>query len=170
MCGWYARSSSRSPPTCHLETDSLRPARCRHGHAAADVALALRLPDDGTAVRRRRILLHNSAPVEVSTSYYPADPVAGAPLAHRSKVPKSAPAVLLRLGMPERRFIDRVSARQPTGEEIVLLTLPGGLPVLRQLRTILADDDHPVEVSVLIQGAHPYELQYRQDVPKGLGP
>ena len=78
--------------------------------------------------------------------------------------------MLLRLGMPERRFIDRVSARQPTGEEIVLLTLPGGLPVLRQLRTILADDDHPVEVSVLIQGAHPYELQYRQDVPKGLGP
>jgi hypothetical protein len=38
------------------------------------------------------------------------------------------------------------------------------------LRIILADDDHPVEVSVLIQGAHLYELQYRQDVPKGLGP
>jgi hypothetical protein len=50
-------------------------------------------------------------------------------------------------------------------EEVSLLVLPDGVPVLRQLRTVLTDDDRPVEVSVLIKGAHLYELQYQQPIP-----
>lgn len=128
----------------------------------ADVALALRLPDDGQAVRRRRLLLHDGVPVELSMSYYPAGLVAGTPLTGPGKVRGGAPTVLADLGMPEQAFTDRVSARQPTTEEVDLLALPDGVPILRQLRTVLTHGDRPVEVSVLIKGAHLYELQYRQ--------
>ncbi|WP_454857575.1 GntR family transcriptional regulator [Promicromonospora soli] len=128
-----------------------------------DVTVALRLADGETAVRRRRVLRHGGAPVELSASYYPTDLVAGTPLTRRAKVPGGAPGVLASLGRPERGFTDQVSARQPTTEEVDLLGLPDGVPVLRQLRTVLTDDDRPVEVSVLIKGAHLYELQYRQD-------
>ena len=129
-----------------------------------DVAIALRLlSDDGTAVCRRRILRHDGVPVELSASYYPADLVAGTPLARPGKVRGGAPTVLADLGMPERAFTDRVSARQPTTEEVNLLELPDGVPILRQLRTVLTDGNRPVEVSVLVKGAHLYELQYRQE-------
>ncbi|MCF4122006.1 GntR family transcriptional regulator [Antribacter sp. KLBMP9083] len=132
----------------------------------ADVVVALGLADGGEAVRRRRLMLHHGNPVEVSASYYPADLVAGTPLASPGKVPGGAPAVLASLGSPERSFTDRVSARQPTTEEVALLALPDGVPVLRQLRTVLSDNDRPVEVSVLVKGAHLYELQYQQVIPQ----
>jgi GntR family transcriptional regulator len=37
--------------------------------------------------------------------------------------------------------------------------------VIRQLRVVLSDDDRPVEASVLVKGAHLYELQFRRLVP-----
>jgi GntR family transcriptional regulator len=51
----------------------------------------------------------------------------------------------------------------PTAEEAALLQLPD-VPVLRQFRVVYSDDDRPVEASVLIKGAHLYELLYRQPV------
>jgi len=36
--------------------------------------------------------------------------------------------------------------------------------VIRQLRVVYSDDERPVEASVLIKGAHLYELLYRQTV------
>ncbi|MCF4123002.1 GntR family transcriptional regulator [Antribacter sp. KLBMP9083] len=130
-----------------------------------DVATALNLDPTGQAVRRRRILYLDKQPVELSISYYAADLATGTPLARAGKIPGGAPQVLADLGAPQRAFVDRISARPPTREEITVLDLPAGVPVLRQFRTVLTDDDRPVEVSVLIKGAHLYELQYRQSVP-----
>lgn len=36
--------------------------------------------------------------------------------------------------------------------------------MIRQLRVVYSDDERPVEASVLIKGAHFYELLYRQNV------
>jgi GntR family transcriptional regulator len=100
--------------------------------------------------------------VELSASYYPADIAAGTSLAKAVKIRGGAPQVLSNLGFPQRRFVDRVSARPPTVEEAKTLDLPDGTPVIRQLRVTYSDNQRPVEASVLIKGAHLYELLYRQ--------
>jgi GntR family transcriptional regulator len=72
---------------------------------------------------------------------------------------------LAELGYPERVFIDHVSARVPTTDELETLGLPEDVPVIRQLRVIYTDGDRPVEASILVKCAHLYELRYQQEVP-----
>ncbi|MCK2245267.1 MULTISPECIES: GntR family transcriptional regulator [unclassified Crossiella] len=130
----------------------------------ADIAEGLRLAPGVTAVLRRRVLLHDGLPVELSASYYPTEIAAGTSLVKSAKIRSGAPQVLADLGFPQRSFVDRISARPPTTEEVELLDLPEGTPVLRQLRVIYSDNDRPVEASVLIKGGHRFELQYRQTI------
>ena len=130
----------------------------------ADVLEALELAAGATAISRSRILVHDDQPVELSASYYPAEIAAGTSLAKRTKIPGGAPRVLADLGFPQRSFVDRISARPPTVDEAETLELPEGTPVIRQLRTIYSDQQRPVEASVLIKGAHRYELLYRQEI------
>lgn len=136
---------------------------------AADVVDGLRLEPGATAIARTRILFHDAQPVELSTSYYPADIAANSSLAKPAKIRGGAPQVLAELGFPQRAFADRISARPPTVEEAETLDLPGGTPVIRQLRVIYSNNERPVEVSVLIKGAHRYELLYHQTVKSESG-
>lgn len=129
-----------------------------------DIADGLGLAAGAMAVLRSRILLHDDEPVELSASYYPVEIAADSSLAKPAKIRGGAPAALADLGFPQRTFVDRISARQPTVEEVEALALPAGTPVIRQLRVVYSDDERPVEASVLIKGAHLYELLYRQTV------
>lgn len=128
----------------------------------ADVANGLGIATGNTAVLRHRLNLHDGEPVALSWSYYPAAIAVGSPLASRAKISGGAPRVLEDLGYPQRRFVDRVSARPPTTEELLGLELPDGVSVIRRLRVIYSDRDVPVEASVLINGAHLYELEYHE--------
>ncbi|MET8762552.1 GntR family transcriptional regulator [Lentzea sp. NPDC004782] len=130
----------------------------------ADVVDGLRLEPGGTAIARTRILFHDDQPVELSTSYYPTDIAADSSLANPAKIRGGAPQVLAELGFPQRAFVDRISARPPTVQEAETLDLPDGTPVIRQLRVVYSDNEHPVEASVLIKGGHRYELLYHQTV------
>lgn len=119
---------------------------------------------EARAILRHRLMTHNGDPVELSWSYYPAEIAAGTPLASRGKIVGGAPQVLADLGYPEVDFVDRLSARPPTTEELEGLDLPDDVPVIRQLRVIYAEGERPVEVSIQIKGAHLYELEYRQAI------
>ena len=100
----------------------------------------------------------------MSSSYYPAEIATNSKLAEPGKIRGGAPQELANLGFPQRAFVDRISARSPTVEEAETLDLPTGTPVIRQLRVIYSDNNRPDEASVLIKGAHRYELLYRQAV------
>ena len=130
----------------------------------ADVVQGLRLEPGASAVVRTRILHHDDQPVELSASYYPADIAGGTVLAKPAKIRGGAPQALADLGFVQRTFVDRISARPPTVAEAEALDLPSGTPVIRQLRIISDDHDRPVEASVLIKGAHRYELRYSRTV------
>lgn len=129
-----------------------------------EVAQALGLAADDRVVLRRRLLLHDGEPVELSSSYYPLSFAAGTPLARKAKIPGGAPRVLTDLGLPERAFEDRISVRHPLREEIDALELPFNVPVFRQFRVVFSDDEQPIEVSILVKGGHLYELLYRQEI------
>ncbi|SEP53383.1 GntR family transcriptional regulator [Amycolatopsis saalfeldensis] len=132
-----------------------------------DVVEGLQLAADAAAIVRTRILFHDEQPVELSASYYPAEIAADSSLTKTAKIRGGAPQALAELGFPQRSFVDRISARPPTVEEAETLELPEGTPVIRQLRVIYSDNERPVEASVLIKGAHLYELLYRQAVDTG---
>jgi GntR family transcriptional regulator len=135
----------------------------------ADIVDGLQLSPGATAIIRTRILLHDDQPVELSASYYPAEIAANSSLAKAAKIRGGAPQALVALGFTQRTFVDRISARPPTVEEAEALDLPEGTPVIRQLRVIYSDNERPVEASVLIKGAHLYELLYRQTIETELG-
>jgi len=130
----------------------------------AEIAEALDLASNGTAILRKRLLLHDGDPVELSWSYYPAEIAAGSSLAAHSKIVGGAPQALATLGYPQRNLTDRLSARLPITEELEILELPDDVPVIRQFRVIYSDERRPVEASILVKGAHLYELCYSQAI------
>ncbi|MFD2350298.1 UTRA domain-containing protein [Nonomuraea ferruginea] len=103
-----------------------------------------------------------SEPVELSWSYYPARIAQGTPLDKKRRIIGGAPQALSDLGYPQRDFVDRLSTRPPTSEEIEGLELPEEVPVIRQFRVIYSDNAVPVEVSIIVKGGHLYELKYKQ--------
>jgi GntR family transcriptional regulator len=133
-------------------------------HPPAEVRVALKLAEDETAVVRRRLLTHRGDPVELSWSYYPSLIARGTSLAAARKIAGGASGVLSELGYPQREFVDMLSARLPTTEEVEALELPDDVPVIRQFRVIYSDLSTPVEVTVMIKGGHLYELLYRHTI------
>lgn len=126
----------------------------------SDAAEALGLPDGGTALLRRQILLVDDEPVELVKSYYPLDIARGTAMTERRRIKGGTPTLLAELGHPPRRSVDRVSARVPTQEQYEALRLPSSLPVLRTLRVVYTDDERPIEVTIMVKAGHLHELQY----------
>lgn len=122
------------------------------------------LGDEAPAILRYRLMLHAGQPVELSWSYYPAAIAAGTALARRARIRGGAPRLLAELGYPQRRFVDHVSARMPTTEELEGLALPDDVPVIRQLRVVYSDDNRPVEVGIQVKGSNLYELEYWETI------
>ncbi|MCR6488357.1 GntR family transcriptional regulator [Amycolatopsis sp. OK19-0408] len=132
-----------------------------------DVAAATPPPDVAEllqaeqAILRRRLMLHNGHPVELSASYYPHDIAAGTPLARKRRIPGGAPRLLTELGHPQDvAFVDRIAVRPPTTAEVEKLQLPHGASVIRQLRLIRDTGGSPVEVTVMLKGSHRHQLRY----------
>ncbi|MFI8852154.1 GntR family transcriptional regulator [Streptomyces sp. NPDC053499] len=126
----------------------------------ADVLAALELPEGGTALLRRQMLLIDDEPVELVKSYYPLEIARGTAMMERRKIKGGTPTLLAELGHPPRLSADRVSARVPTQEEYTALQLPSSLPVLRTLRVVYSDQNRPIEATVMAKAGHLYELQY----------
>lgn len=109
---------------------------------------------------RRQLISIDGEPAELVTSYYPLDIASGTALVEEQRIKGGTPSLLTALGFPPRRSVDRVSARVPTQGQCTALRLPGGLPVLRTLRTVYGPDNRPIEVTVMIKAGHLYELEY----------
>jgi GntR family transcriptional regulator len=123
----------------------------------AEVAAALGLEPGDHILLRRGLLRRHGRPVQMDWSYYPLDLVTSVELVGPRG---SAPRALAEMGYPQCYFVDAVSARMPTTEEVDLLELPN-VPVIRQFRVVYSDGDRPVEASILVKGSHLYELAYR---------
>lgn len=125
-----------------------------------EVADALRLPEAGTAVVRKRVLFLDDEPVELVESYYPTELVRGSRITEMRKIPRGAYAALLDLGYPPRHARDVVYARMPTPDESRALHLAPGTPVFCVVRTVLSDEDRPITVDVMVLGGAENRLEY----------
>ncbi|MFI7644295.1 GntR family transcriptional regulator [Nonomuraea sp. NPDC049400] len=126
----------------------------------AEVAEALRLAEGESAVVRRRVVLLDGEPVELADSFYPPAIARDTPLAEQGKVRGGAVTLLANLGFHTRRVVETVGARPATEQERGLLHLGPHEWVLILTRVTLAEDEAPIEVTVMTMIATGRELRY----------
>ncbi|MFC9228626.1 GntR family transcriptional regulator [Streptomyces decoyicus] len=131
--------------------------------ASGDVAARLDIaPGDAVTVRRRRFVL-DGKPVLLSTSYLPADLVAGSAIAQPDTGAGGTYARLAELGAAPARFREEVRSRMPAPEEADRLRLPAGTPVILISRTAMTADGRTVEANEMILDSSAYVLEYDFD-------
>jgi GntR family transcriptional regulator len=116
---------------------------------SADIAKALGLAQDEMAIVRRRVVLLDGQPIELTDSYYPPAIARGTALAELRKVRGGAVTLLNELGYAIVRVHEDVSARMPTSEERELLQMDDDQPVLVVVRLAMSTNDVPIEVTVM---------------------
>ncbi|GII79125.1 hypothetical protein Sru01_41070 [Sphaerisporangium rufum] len=115
----------------------------------AQVAEALRLRGGEAAVVRRRVMLVEDRPVELTDSYYPASVAAGTGLAEARKIRGGAPTLLAGLGYVPDEVYEDISVRPATGEEGEILEVAAGTLVVVLFRVVFAAGHVPFEASVM---------------------
>jgi GntR family transcriptional regulator len=130
-----------------------------------DIADALGLEVDESAVMRRRVMLLNGVEaVELTDSWYPLGLARGSALASERPLRGGSPAELSRMGYESDHCTEEVTARMPTSEEVRTLSLGAGVPVLRILRTVFTGDDQRIEVMSMVMAGDRYKLFYELPV------
>lgn len=115
-----------------------------------------------TCVRSRRFVL-DGKPVLVSTSYLPADLVAGSAITQEDTGPGGTYARLAELGYKPVHFREEIRCRMPSQGEASRLNLSMGTPVIMICRTAFADEGRPVEINEMILDSASYILEYDFD-------
>ncbi|MCE7004328.1 UTRA domain-containing protein [Kibdelosporangium philippinense] len=128
--------------------------------ASAMIADVLSLAAREPVVVRRRLMLFNEHPVELVDSYYPATIARDTALAEHRKIRGGAVAFLAELGYPPRHVREDISARLATPEEQTALQLDGPSCVLLLSRTLMTNNQLPVEASVMTMVADGRRLRY----------
>ncbi len=129
----------------------------------ADVASALDIPAGQPVVVRRRVILLDDQPIELTDSYYPLPIARGTALAETRKVKGGAVTLLAELGHAPHTVQEDVTARMPTVDERAALNI-GEEPVLVLVRRTLTVGGLPVEVSVATMPARGRHLTYQTTV------
>ena len=129
--------------------------------ASDDVAAALNLTPGAPVVVRRRVMLLNGQPVELTDSYYPTAVASGTPLAEPAKIPGGAVTLLANLGYTPHDVREDITARPPTPEDRLDLNIPEQEPVIILTRTSRTRDGRPYEYSVMTMVARGRRLTYR---------
>ncbi len=119
-------------------------------------------PGAPTCVRSRRFVL-DEKPVLVSTSYLPAELVAGSAITQEDTGPGGTYARLAELGYKPVHFREEIRCRMPSQAEASRLNLSMGTPVIMICRTAFADEGRPVEVNEMILDSASYILEYDFD-------
>ncbi|MEW2045857.1 UTRA domain-containing protein [Streptomyces sp. NBC_00377] len=129
--------------------------------APADVAALLGVPEGEPVVVRRRLILLDDEPSELTDTYYPAAIAGGTRLAATAKIPGGALTLLAELGHVGVLVREDVTAGMPDGEERRALRTGPEEPVLRLVRLTLDQDDRPIQVDRMVMPALRQRLRYQ---------
>ncbi|WP_286900115.1 GntR family transcriptional regulator [Thermocrispum sp.] len=129
--------------------------------APAHIAHVLELESGAKVTVRRRKYLVEGRPVQLATSYYPADLVAGSRITEIDTGPGGSYARLKELGHEPVHFREELRARMPRGDEVGALGLSQGTPVIVIARTAYTAENSPVEVNEMILDSGSYVLEYK---------
>ncbi|MEU4463469.1 UTRA domain-containing protein [Streptomyces sp. NPDC024017] len=128
--------------------------------APAEVARLLDVPDGEPVVVRRRLILLDDEPNELTDTYYPIAIARGTPLAGTAKIRGGAVTLLAELGHVGALVREDVTAGLPDEQELEALRLAPAEPVLRLTRLTLDGDDKPIQVDRMVMPAQRQQLRY----------
>lgn len=111
-------------------------------------------------IYRRRQMYADGQPVQLATSYIPADLAEGTPIAQRDTGPGGLYSRLGDAGHPPARFAEVVRVRTPDDAEAEFLQLDHDQRVYVITRIAYNAADRPVEVCVHVLPTHRWELTY----------
>jgi DNA-binding GntR family transcriptional regulator len=116
-------------------------------HASPEVAESLGLEPGATVVHRSRLILLDEVPIEIVSSYWPADIAAGTALAELKPIQGGAVRLLADLGWTAATSIEDVSAE--LADEAWSPTVEPGTPLLVIRRTLRTHAEVPFEHTVM---------------------
>ncbi|MFJ8470603.1 GntR family transcriptional regulator [Kitasatospora sp. NPDC094011] len=136
--------------------------------APAAVAEAHGLPVGAAVYARARLVKEGEQPTHTLTSYYRPEHVEGTRLVDPTPGPAGRGGgfrVLYDAGYEIDHMREELFARVPTPEEVRLLQLPAGEPVVELHRTVYTADGTVVEFAVGVHAASRFAWQYDFEVP-----
>lgn len=103
--------------------------------APVEIAERLRTQEAEPTVVRSLVRYVDGEPWSLQDSYYPMDLAEGSELMSPTDIPRGTTSVLAERGHPQVGYVDELTTRMPTPEEVTALQLGTGTPVLVYVRT-----------------------------------
>lgn len=129
--------------------------------APADVAELLGLEASAKVIVRHRQMFAGDVPVQLATSYLPADLAAGTPMAERDSGPGGIYSRLADAGHAPAELTETVRVRPPADREARFLRMDAEQRVISIRRIARDHAGRAVEVNDIAMAAHQWELVYR---------
>ncbi|WP_030709324.1 GntR family transcriptional regulator [Streptomyces sp. NRRL F-2580] len=136
--------------------------------APAPVADAHGLPAGAQVYARARLVKEGEQPTHTLTSYYRPEHVEGTRIVDPTPGPAGRGGgfrVLYDAGYEIDHMKERIFARVPTADEVKLLKLPAGEPVVELHRTTFTADGTVVEFAIGVHAASRFAWEYEFKVP-----
>lgn len=128
--------------------------------ADGEVAAHLRIEAGTPTALRRRVMYADDEPLQLGDSYYPLTIVSDSKIMNPADIVEGTDQVLEDLGHVPTRYEDEITWRMPTPDETEQLAIAAGTPIGRLLRTTFDQNEHPIEVYILILPADRHVLLY----------
>lgn len=136
--------------------------------ADSDVAEALGIQAGAPVYERARLVKEADRPTHTLTSYYRPEDVEGTALVDPTPGPAGRGggfAILTDRGLEPDQITETVRARMPTPDEVQLLQLPAGEPVMILHRTTFTGEGRPVEFARGVHAASRFTWSYTFKIP-----
>ena len=137
------------------------------GPVPRDVAAWLGTEAGQEAVIRKRLQLLDDIPAVISTSYYPLWVADGTRLESADALPEGPDNLIEQLGHRFARGMELLQARMPTRDEVRLLELNPGVPVVRLLHIDYDPDGRTLQVADDLYAADQHEFAFEWTEPDG---
>ncbi|HEV2373540.1 MAG TPA: GntR family transcriptional regulator [Streptosporangiaceae bacterium] len=132
--------------------------------APAAIAVALELAEGADVVTRNRRMYANDVPVQLATSWIPAEIADGTRIAEPDSGPGGIISRFAELGYAQTRITERIQVRRPSDGEARFLRLDNDQAVTEIWHTGWTAEDRPVEVCVHVVPAHLWALDYEWSI------
>lgn len=171
----YRHASHRASGKPEFDTEAISqgqvPSRrmlmVGRGPAPRDVAAWLGADPGQETVVRKRLQLLDGVPAVISTSYYPLWLGEGTRLESADALPEGPDNLIEQLGHHFAHGVELLQARMPTPDELRLLALTSGVPVVRMLHIDYDADGRTLQVADDLYAADRHEFAFEWFEPDG---
>jgi GntR family transcriptional regulator len=149
------------------QVPSRRILKVGRGPVPGDVATWLQVPAGDEAVIRQRLQLLDGVPAVISTSYYPVWLAAGTRLESPDALPEGPDNLIEQRGHRFAHGMELLRARMPSPEEVRMLELDPGVPVVELLHIDYDPDGRALQVADDLYAGDKHEFAFEWAEPNG---